>query len=73
MAASETVICKDYDLICGARPADHGMFAPTLVVSRRTWPSRPRVIALARGHFATELIAIDSARVQGVQWVSDFG
>jgi hypothetical protein len=49
------------------------MFAPTLVVSRRTWPSRPRVIAMTRGSFATEAIAIESARAQGVQWVTDFG
>ena len=64
---------KDYDLLCGARAAEKGMFAPTLVVSRRTWPSRPRVIAMTRGSFATEAIAIESARVQGVQWVMDFG
>jgi hypothetical protein len=64
---------KDYDLLCGARTADQGMFAPTLVVSRRTWPSRPRVIAMTRGSFATEAIAIESARVQGIQWVTDFG
>jgi hypothetical protein len=42
-----------------ARAADHGVFAPTLVVSRRTWPSRPRVIALTRDTFATEAEATD--------------
>jgi hypothetical protein len=73
MSATETVSFKDYDLLCGARVADHGMFAATLVVSRRTWPSRPRVIALTRGTFATETEAIDSARTQGLQWVTDFG
>jgi hypothetical protein len=73
MDASKTVIFKDYDLICGARVADQGTFAPTLVVARRTWPSRPRVIAMTRDTFATESIAIESARAQGVQWVTDFG
>ncbi len=64
---------KDYDLLCGARATDQGLFAPTLSVSRRTWPSRPRVIAMTRGSFATEAIAIESARAQGIQWVTDFG
>jgi hypothetical protein len=72
MNATETVSFRDYDLLCGARAAE-GMFVPTLVVSRRTWPSRPRVIAMSRGSFATEADAIDSARLQGVQWVTDFG
>jgi hypothetical protein len=73
MSATETIAFKAYDLICGARVVEHGMFAPTLVVSRRTWPSRPRVIALTRGDFATEKGAIDAAHAQGVQWVIDFG
>jgi len=73
MVADRTVIFRDYDLICGARAADQGTFAPTLVVARRTWPSRPRVIAMSRGTFATEAIAIESARAQGIQWVTDFG
>jgi hypothetical protein len=70
---TETVSYRDYDLICGARAADHGTFAPTLVVARRTWPSRPRVIAMIRGTFPTEANAIESARAQGIQWVTDFG
>jgi hypothetical protein len=73
MNATAIVSFRDYDLLCGARAAEHGMFAPTLVVSRRTWPTRPRVIAMARGSFATKADAIDSAREQGVQWVTDFG
>jgi len=73
MDATATVSFRDYDLLCGARATERGMFAPTLVVSRRTWPSRPRVIAMSRGNFATEADAIESARVQGVQWVTDFG
>jgi hypothetical protein len=73
MDATAIVSFRDYDLQCGARAADGGMFAPTLVVSRRTWPSRPRVIAMSRGSFATKSDAIESARAQGVQWVTDFG
>ena len=73
MNATQTISFGDYDLLCGARAAERGMFAPTLVVSRRTWPSRPRVIAMSRGSFATEADAIASARAQGVQWVTDFG
>lgn len=73
MNATEIVSFRDYDLRCGVRAAEPGMFAPTLVVSRRTWPSRPRVIAMSRGSFATEADAINSARAQGVQWVTDFG
>ena len=73
MNATEIVSFRDYDLLCGARAAEPGRFAPTLVVSRRTWPSRPRVIAMSRGSFATEDDAIKSAHAQGVQWVTDFG
>jgi hypothetical protein len=73
MSASETVSFGAYDLICGARAVDQGTFAPTLTVARRAWPSRPRVIAMSRGTFATEATAIESARTQGVQWVKDFG
>ena len=43
MNETEIVIFRDYDLRCGARTADPGMFASPLVVSLRTWPSRPRV------------------------------
>ena len=73
MSGTETTRYKDYDLTCGARAADQGTFAPTLVVARRAWPSRPRVIAMTRGTFATEASAIESARTQGIQWVTDFG
>ena len=73
MSTSETVTCGDYDLTCGARAVDQGAFAPTLVVARRTWPSRPRVIAMSRDTFATEAAAIESAKAQGIVWVKDFG
>ena len=73
MSGTETIRFKDYNLICGARADDQGTFAPTLVVARCAWPSRPRVIAMVRGTYATEASAIESARLQGVQWVTDFG
>ena len=73
MNGTKIVTFGDYDLHCGARDVGPGMFAPTLVVARRRWPSRPRVIAMARGSFATEVDAIDAARLQGMQWVTDFG
>ena len=73
MSGTETTRFKDYDLICGATAMDQGTFAPTLVIARRVWPTRPRVIAMVRATFATEAIAIESARMQGVQWVADFG
>jgi len=73
MNETEIVSFRDYNLLCGAKAAEPGMFASTLVVSRREWPSRPRVIALSRGSFATQADAINSARAQGVQWVTDFG
>ena len=73
MNATEIVSFRDYDLRCGVKAAGPGRFTPTLVVARRTWPSRPRVIAMSRGSFATEADAIESARAQGVQWVTDFG
>ena len=41
MSATETTSFKDYDLVCGARIADHGMFAPTLVVPAEPGPAGP--------------------------------
>ena len=73
MSETETTQYQDYNLVCGARPVDQGRFAPTLTVSRRAWPSRPRVIAVVRDTFETEANAIEAARTQGIQWVTDFG
>jgi hypothetical protein len=64
---------KDYELICGAKAVDGGKFLPTLVISSNTWPSRPRTIALQRGAFATEAVAIESAHAQGLEWIANFG
>jgi hypothetical protein len=64
---------KNYELQCGARPIDNGKFEPTLVVCSTTWPSRPRTIAVERGDWATEALAIEAAHAQGLQWVAHFG
>ncbi|NRF67330.1 hypothetical protein HLB44_10070 [Aquincola sp. S2] len=73
MIATQTFRHKDYELTCGARASDNGKFEPTLVVARQVWPSRPRTIAVSRGGHPTPDTAIESARIQGVEWVSNFG
>ncbi|MBL0087900.1 MAG: hypothetical protein IPP44_15050 [Ideonella sp.] len=37
---------QDYELVCSAKAVDAGKFAPSLVVSKQVWPTRPRVIAV---------------------------
>ena len=44
---------QDYELQCSANAVDSGRFAPTLVVSKQVWPTRPRVIAVPRGEGIT--------------------
>ena len=73
MAASKTIRHQDYDLLCSAKVAESGRFTPELVVSKVTWPTRPRVIAVARGPYASEEAAIDAAFAQGVIWVQHHG
>lgn len=64
---------RDYDLLCSAKAGDNGRFEPALVISKHTWPSRPRTIDVRRGSHPTAEVAIESAHAQGVQWVADFG
>ena len=64
---------KDYELTCSARASDNGCFEPALVIARHIWPSRPRTIAVRRGAHPTAEVAIESARAQGVEWVTNFG
>ena len=73
MAATQIFRHQDYELVCGAKAVDSGKFAPTLVVSKQVWPTRPRVIALQRADYLTEDSAIDAAYNQGVEWVTNFG
>lgn len=73
MNASQTFRHQDYELLCSARAVDSGRFAPSLVITRQVWPTRPREIAMQRGHHATAQAAIDAAHAQGVEWVLHYG
>jgi len=64
---------RDYELQCGARPADSGRFVPVLVVCKQVWPTRPRSIAVDRGEHLTEQTAIEAAYAQGIEWVRNYG
>jgi hypothetical protein len=64
---------QDYELQCSATCADSGRFVPSLVVSRQSWPRRPRVIAVQRGEHCSEETAIDAAHEQGIAWIRDYG
>lgn len=73
MALTKTFQHQHYELQCGAQAVDDGKFAPTLVVSKQVWPTRPRIIAVQRGDHLTEQTAIDAAYAQGVEWVANYG
>jgi hypothetical protein len=64
---------EGYDLRCAARRVDGGRFAPELIVCKQVWPTRPRVIALEAGSYASEATAIDAAYAQGVEWIVNYG
>lgn len=64
---------QNYELICSAKAVDSGRFAPTLVVSKQIWPTRPREIAVERGDYLTADAAIDAAHSQGIAWISNYG
>ena len=64
---------RDYELVCGARRVDNGKFAPTLMISKQVWPTRPREIAVRRGDHASPDTAIDAAHAQGIEWIKDYG
>ena len=73
MTASKVFKHLDYELICSANPVDGGKYAPALVLSRQVWPSRPRVIAMQRGHHLSAQTAIDAAYAQGIEWIRNYG
>jgi hypothetical protein len=73
MSTGTTFHLRSYELNCGARPLGNGNFEPTLVVCSKTWPSRPRTIAVPRGQWTTEAAAIEAAHAQGLEWVANFG
>lgn len=73
MDATKTFQHEKYELLCGAKALDSGQFVPTLVISRQSWPSRPRMISMQKDGYPTTDGAIDSAHVQGVDWVRNYG
>ena len=73
MIATQTFRVANYELTCSARPTDNGRFEPELVISKQTWPSRPRTIDVRRGAHVTAEVAIEAARAQGVEWIANFG
>lgn len=64
---------RGYELRCTARALDTGLFVPELQVTRQTWPTRPRVIAVPRGEHRTEQAATEAALRTGLTWVDDYG
>lgn len=73
MGATKTFRHQDYELLCGARAVDGGKFAPSLIVCKQVWPTRPREIAVQRGDYLTEDVAIDAAHTQGIEWIRNYG
>ncbi len=73
MIATQIFRVKDYDLACSAKVSDSGKFEPALIISKNGWPSRPRTIDVRRGGYLTAEDAIESARVQGIEWVANYG
>ena len=73
MMDTQTYRLGEYELTCSARASDDGRFEPALIISKHTWPSRPRTIAVRRGAHLTAEVAIESARAQGVEWIANFG
>ena len=64
---------RDYELLCSAKALDSGKFAPSLIISKQVWPSRPRTIAVSGDACPSEENAIDRAYNQGVEWVMNYG
>ena len=73
MTATQSFRIGDYELLCSAEASDSGKFEPALVISKQVWPTRPRTIAVRRGAHESADIAIEAARVQGIEWVRDYG
>ena len=73
MDATRVFRHQDYELICTAKAVDGGRFAPTLIVSKQVWPTRPREIAVRRGEYTSEETAIEAAYAQGVEWIREYG
>jgi hypothetical protein len=44
-----------------------------VVVTKLTWPTRPRNIAVRSGNYVCEETAIEAARIQGIEWIVSYG
>lgn len=73
MDASQVFRHENYELLCSASAVDSGGFVPAVTVSKQVWPARPRVVAVRRGNYATEELAIEAARTQGIEWIANYG
>ncbi|MFM2119991.1 MAG: hypothetical protein RL722_1459 [Pseudomonadota bacterium] len=73
MIPEQISVQDGYEMRCGARELDTGKFEPTLVITRQVWPTRARVIAVARGDHAEAATAIDAARDAGRLWMANYG
>jgi hypothetical protein len=73
MGASRVFRHENYELHCSACAVDNGKFVPAIVVTKQIWPTRPRIIAVRSGTFATEETAIEAARTQGIEWIASYG
>lgn len=73
MEATRTFRHQDYELVCSAKAVDSGRFAPSLVVHKQVWPTRPRIIDVQRGDHRSEETAIEAAHAQGIEWVQNYG
>lgn len=73
MGASRVFRHENYELHCSASAVDSGKFVPAVVVTKQTWPTRPRNIAVRSGHYVTEESAIEAARTQGIEWIASYG
>ncbi|MEO7851832.1 MAG: hypothetical protein ABIR94_06190 [Rubrivivax sp.] len=42
-------------------------------MTKQIWPTRPRNVAVRSSHYATEEIAIEAARNEGIEWIVSYG
>ncbi len=73
MIATKVFRHGNYELRCSASATDSGAYMPVVVVSKQVWPTRPRVVAVRRGSYATEETAIAAALMQGTEWIVNYG
>lgn len=73
MGSSKVFRHENYELSCSARAIDTGRFVPAVVVTKQTWPTRPRNVAVRSGDYLTEEAAIDAARADGIEWIATYG